>query len=268
MGMMWLCGHNAAPGPQRPLVTGLDLCCSRAGGSPSGAGQGNLQGGHKSPGKIPEEYKNLKNRNGRHEQGNPSSTQRSLVSPQQHPAPARAGWSGGVGLDWSVHMPGSLFLGLGHGSWRALWGLPAYFVHLPVGSPFWRHPQQRQKAAWPLTSARGHPCLSHLQEPGSMDQESPAQGTWWGAPSLWGPACLFHCGAHTSKPMAVSDAPSALQGPVSTAGTQRWCDPPPPTTLSPPCPQGPVNCCAQVPRSSAGTGGLSGDPFCSPDSRW
>lgn len=54
---------------------------------------------------------------------------------------------------------------------------------------------------------------------------------------------------------------SALLGPSSPAT-------PLPTKLSPPCPQGPVNPCAQVSRSSAGTGGLAGDPLCSLQSRW
>lgn len=105
------------------------------------------------------------------------------MSPHQHPAPARVGWGGGVGLDSSVNMPGSLLLGSGMGAAGLSVGLPAHFGHVPVGSPFWRHPQQGEKAAWPPTSAREHPRLSHPQEPGSTGQESSAQGTLWGVPA-------------------------------------------------------------------------------------
>lgn len=103
------------------------------------------------------------------------------MSPHQHPAPARVGWGGGVGLDSSVNWV--TVAGVGHGSHRALCGAACSFWPCACGSPFRRHPQQGEKAAWPPTSAREHPRLSHPQEPGSTGQESSAQGTLWGVPA-------------------------------------------------------------------------------------
>lgn len=120
------------------------------------------------------------------------------MSPQQGPAPARAGWNGGVGLDWSVHMPGSLLLGSGHGSWGALCGAACLFCPFACGVPILEAPTAEREGS--LASARGHPCLSHLQEPGIMDQDPSAQGTLWGVPSLWGPVCCPTMGATPASP--------------------------------------------------------------------
>lgn len=137
-------------------------------------------------------------------------------------------------------------------------GLPAHFGHLPVGSPFWRHPRQGEKAAWPLTSVRGHPYFSHLQEPGSVNQESSAQGTLWGVSSPWGPVCLCHYGGHTSKPLAMSSPVlcrdlSRLVGPSGCVTPTHHGEPTMfPGTSEPLCPGGPG--------AQQGLGGCQGTP--------
>lgn len=127
------------------------------------------------------------------------------MSPHQHPAPARVGWGGGVGLDSSVNMPGSLLLGSGMGATGLSVGLPAHFGHVPVGSPFWRH--ICQGTSTPLTSAG-----TRKHRPGVI-----CSGHLVGCPSPWGPVCLGHSGDHSSKPMAMSDAPQC------SAGTCQHC---------------------------------------------
>lgn len=137
------------------------------------------------------------------------------MSPHQHPAPARVGWGGGVGLDSSVNWV--TVAGVGHGSRRALCGAACSFWPCARGVPILEAPTAGgegslasnicQGTSTPLTSAG-----ARKHRPGVI-----CSGHLVGCPSPWGPVCLGHSGGHSSKPMAMSDAPQC------SAGTCQHC---------------------------------------------
>lgn len=149
------------------------------------------------------------------------------MSSQQHPAPARAGWSAGVGLDWSVHIPGSLFWGLGRGSWRALCGAACSFWPFACGVPILEAPKAGREGSLASNICQGTSILltsagARKRGPGVI-----CSGHLVG--------CLQPVGSCLPVPLRRShqqalghELPSALQGPVKIGGTHRLCDPHPP----------------------------------------
>lgn len=196
-----------------PWFQGLDLCCSRAGGSASRAGQGNLQGWHKSPGKILEEYKTLKPALGDVSRETPAAPKGAWRAPSN--ALAWPGMHRSVGWVWIgvCTCLGRCSWGRGRAAGGVSVGLPAPLGHLPVLEA----PTAGGEGS--LASDIGQGTSPPVPCAGSTDQESPAQGTSGVSPARGVPSPLDTVRVTPANPRPWVTLPSALQGPASIAGT-------------------------------------------------